>query len=264
MIPIATNLRVYLVDDEILALKRLTRLLAGIAGIEIVGSTTDPIAAIGVLRSEPVDVLFLDIEMPGINGFELLAKLPSQPMVIFTTAYDQYALRAFEVNSIDYLLKPVEPEQLRRALKKFESLRDAGATHGLSKQLQSVLGKIVENRALAQRDFPERICSRVGDSMQFIELDRITHFFAEDKLTYAATELKNYVVDHTIAALEQKLESGKFVRIHRSTIVNTAYVDELHTWFGGRMLIRIKDKKRTELTVARDRVRVLKDKLGVI
>jgi len=91
----------------------------------IAGSTTDPAAALEFLSREPVDVLFLDIQMPGMNGFELLARLPDQPSVIFTTAYDQYALKAFEVNSIDYLLKPVDPEQLERALRKLERFRGA-------------------------------------------------------------------------------------------------------------------------------------------
>src|SRR5215469_13058454 len=100
-------LRVYLVDDEPLAVERLEWLLRESPGIEVAGSTTDPETAIHFLNGQPVDALFLDIQMPGINGFELLARLKEQPSVIFTTAYDRYALKAFEVNSIDYLLKPV-------------------------------------------------------------------------------------------------------------------------------------------------------------
>src|SRR6266566_9348581 len=116
-------LRVFLVDDEPLALKRLSRLLQATGRVKILGSLTDPELAVSHLSKERVDVLFLDIQMPGMNGFEMLAHLPNQPIVIFTTAFDQYALRAFEVNSIDYLLKPVEPEQLDRALSKVERFR---------------------------------------------------------------------------------------------------------------------------------------------
>src|SRR2546421_11480275 len=119
------TLRAYLVDDEMLALKRLSRLLQATGRIELLGSTTDPATALKFLNSETVDILFLDIQMPGMNGFELLSNLTVQPMVIFTTAYDEYALRAFGVNSIDYLLKTVEPEQLDRALRQLELLRDA-------------------------------------------------------------------------------------------------------------------------------------------
>src|SRR5712692_245004 len=97
-----TSLRVYLVDDEPLALKRLSRLLDKTGRVEVAGSTTDPKEAIAYLVGHEVDAVFLDIQMPGITGFELLGKLPMQPMVVFTTAFDQYALNAFEVNSIDY------------------------------------------------------------------------------------------------------------------------------------------------------------------
>ena len=91
----------------------------------------------------------------------------------------------------------------------------------------------------------------------------MTHFFASDKLTYAATPAKNYSVDHTIQELEQKLDPKRFVRIHRSTIVNVQFVQEMHSWFAGRMMVRLKDDQHTELTVARDRVRALKERLGI-
>jgi len=126
------------VDDEPLALKRLERLLQATPWIKVIGSATDPAAALQFLASEQVDVLLLDIQMPGMNGFELLARLSIQPMVIFTTAYDQYALKAFEVNSIDYLLKPVDPQQLDRALLKLARLRNTTQAMELRAQLQSL------------------------------------------------------------------------------------------------------------------------------
>src|ERR1700704_1549233 len=111
-------MRAYLVDDERLAVERLTRLLHATGRVTIAGSETDPVAALAFLRATPVDVLFLDIQMPGLTGFELLEQLDRDVPVIFTTAYDKYALDAFSVNSIDYLLKPVEAERLSRALDK--------------------------------------------------------------------------------------------------------------------------------------------------
>jgi two-component system, LytTR family, response regulator len=103
------SLRAYLVDDEPLAIARLRRLLAESGRVEVIGSATDPEEAVEALTLSPPDVCFLDIHMPRLNGFEVLARLPSQPIVVFTTAYDQYALEAFAVNSVDYLLKPVDP-----------------------------------------------------------------------------------------------------------------------------------------------------------
>src|SRR5689334_4552190 len=118
----SASLRAYLVDDEPLAIKRLVRMLEDDGRIEIVGSTSDPVIATEQIALLHPDVLFLDIEMPGMSGFDLLTKLDPQPIVIFTTAYSQYALQAFEVNSIDYLLKPVEEQQLDRALSKLQRI----------------------------------------------------------------------------------------------------------------------------------------------
>lgn len=253
-----------MVDDEPLALRRLRRLLQASGRVEVVGGTTDPTAALDFLLGESVDVLFLDIQMPGMSGFELLANLPAQPAVIFTTAYDSYALKAFEVNSVDYLLKPVEPSHLERALRKLEALRDAGRSDEAREQLQSLIARLAGEMSPAPRDNDERICSRVGDRVLFVELEKITHFFSEDKLTYAATEARNYVVDQTISELEQRLGAKGFARIHRATLVNLRLVDELYRWFGGRMLVRMKGKNRAELTVARDHVRGLKERLGLL
>ena len=120
----ASPLRAFLVDDEPLAIERLQRLLAQFPQIHITGIATDPAEAVITLNTagQAIDVLFLDIQMPGMNGFELLSRLAAQPFVIFTTAYDQHALRTFETNTIDYLLKPIEPEQLKHTLKKLRHL----------------------------------------------------------------------------------------------------------------------------------------------
>jgi len=257
-------LRAYMVDDEPLALKRLRRLLQAGGRVEVVGGTTDPAAALEFLLNEAVDVLFLDIQMPGMNGFELLARLPAQPPVVFTTAYDEYALRAFEVNSVDYLLKPIEPPKLERALKKLELLRDAGGPGEARAQLQSLMARLAGALSQAPREADERICSRAGDRVLFVEVEKITHFFSEDKLTYAATEARNYVVDQTISELEKRLGPKGFARVHRATLVNLRLVDELYRWFGGRMLVRMKGQNRAELTVARDHVRSLKERLGLL
>ena len=255
----SSPLRVFLVDDESLALKRLARLLLATGRVEIIGSTTDPEDAIIELSKKETEALFLDIQMPGLNGFEVLARLPSQPIVIFTTAYDQYALRAFEVNSIDYLLKPVEAEQLDRALNKVERLRGTPQQPEWRAAIEELAATLNKN----QTRFADRIASRLGERTQFIELAQVTHFLAENKLTFAVTATKKYVVDYSINELEGRLNPKDFVRIHRSTLLNTNHVQEIHQWFAGRVLVRLKNEKRTELTVARDRVRILKEHLSL-
>jgi len=254
------NLRAYLVDDEELALKRLRRLLEDAGGVEIAGAAFDPIRAQQEIELLVPDVLFLDIQMPELNGFDLLAGLSNPPLVVFTTAYDQYALKAFQANSVDYLLKPIDKAQLQRALAKLT--RMAGASEPRP-NLESLLKEISTSLRQGAEPSPARIASRLGERVHFIDLARVTHFFAEDKLTYAATPEKNWTVDKTIAELEQKLDARRFLRVHRSTLVNLDFVEELLPWFGGRMVLKLRDDKRTEITVARDRVKDLKERLGL-
>lgn len=254
------RLRAYLVDDEELALKRLRRLLDGSGRVDVIGAATDPVRAQQEIEVLGPEVLFLDIQMPEINGFELLAGLQAPPLVVFTTAYDQYALRAFQSNSIDYLLKPVDEAQLDRALTKLERMAAVATPRpDLDRLLQQVSSLVQQRRDAG----PSKIASRLGERVHFIDLSRVTHFFAEDKLTYAATPERNWVVDKTISELEEKLDPAGFVRVHRSTLVNIDFVDELLPWFGGRMILKLRDGKSTEVTVARDRLKALRERLGL-
>jgi len=254
-------MRAFLVDDEPLALKRLSRMLAATGRVEVAGESSNPERAIHAIESAKPDVLFLDIEMPGLTGFQMLERLVPQPLVVFTTAYSRYALEAFDVNSIAYLLKPIEAAQLERALDKIERLRGGAEPRPEIRELLDRVTALAGSGAGHQ--YPERVASRIGERIEFVELDRVSHFFASDKLTFAATPAKNYVVDNTIQELEQKLDPRKFIRIHRATLLNVDYIRELHTWFAGRMLVRLKDEKHTELSVSRDRVRGLKERLGI-
>jgi two-component system, LytTR family, response regulator len=246
----------YVVDDERLAVQRLTRLLEATGRVQIAGSATDPEAAVEFLRSHSVDVLFLDVQMPGLNGFELLDRLETPPLVIFTTAYDRYALNAFAVNSIDYLLKPIEAERLEHALDKLERLggQPKPDVRALARELAAEL-------APARR--LERIASRVGERTTVLETARTSHFVARDKLTFAIVNGREHVIDHTLAELEGRLDPRRFVRIHRGTIVNVSFVQELFPAVDGGVLVRLKDEAKTELSVARDRVRELKQRLGI-
>lgn len=263
----ASSLRAYLVDDEPLALDRLERLLASAGGIAVAGRASDPAQALAFLSSpagRDIDVLFLDIQMPGMNGFELLSRIGDQPCVVFTTAFDEYALRAFEVNSIDYLLKPIDPEQLSRALRKLQRL------HPLPKpawQQQPEVSTLLHELAATLRgerpEYPRRIATRVGERITFLDLEQVTHFLSSDKLTYAVVNGRQHCVDQTIKDLEQRLDPARFLRIHRSVLVNVDWIGELGAWFAGRLVLTLKDAQKTQLAVARDRIALLKERLGV-
>ena len=250
-------IRAYVVDDERLAVDRLTRLLQATGRVTIAGSAIDPEAALAVLRETPVDVLFLDIQMPGLTGFELLERLERDVTVVFTTAYDQYAIDAFGVNSLDYLLKPIEAERLDRALDKIERFAGQAARPDVRQLARELAAQLAPNKRL------ERIASRVGEKTTVLDVARISHFTSKDKLTFAVVAGHEHVIDHTLTELERQLDARRFARIHRATIVNIGFVQELFPAVDGGVLVRLKDDKKTELSVARDRVRELKQRLGI-
>ena len=190
--------------------------------VDIVGSSTEPEYALEYLRAHQVDVLFLDVQMPELTGFDLIQQLETPPLVVFTTAYDRYALDVFEANSIDYLLKPVEPDRLQRALDKVE--RMAGASHRASSgsHLPGDLHALARELAaqLTPQRAPDRIASQSGERVVLLDLARVSHFVSRDKLTFAVMNGREHVVDRTLAELEATLDGRRFVRIHRATIVN--------------------------------------------
>jgi two-component system LytT family response regulator len=253
------RLRAFLVDDEPLALTRLSRLLNATGRVEIVGRAGDAAEARDALSRLGADVVFLDIHMPGMTGLELAERLPRGLSIVFTTAYDQHALQAFEANAVDYLLKPIERERLERAIDKLERFRDDPARADTT----AILGRLAAALRTAPAPFLERLPFRTRDGIQLLDVKTVTHFVARDRLTHAVTPSGDHVVDFGLADLESKLDPAKFLRIHRAAVVNLDYVGEIQPWPGGRLLVRLKGTPRTELEVARDRVRALKQRLAL-
>ena len=254
----AAPLRTFLIDDEPLALKRLARMLEATGRVEIVGRTSDPERGLVQVAGEPVDVIFLDIHMPGLSGFEVVERLPRGPLVVFVTAYDQHAVQAFELNAVDYLLKPVERARLDRTLDRVARRRDDPASGDWRQTLERLA------RHLRAADFLDHLASRVGDRVQLVPVDEVSHVFARDRGTYAVTAGREHLLDVTLADLERKLDPARFLRIHRATLVNVRWIGELHSDIGGRLLLRLKDERRTDLVVSRDRVRAVKERLGLV
>lgn len=251
------TLRAYVVDDEPLAVQRLVTLLRRTGRVEIAGSATDPVEALAALSAgPPPDVLFLDIHMPELDGFELLARLPSPPAVVFTTAHDEHALRAFRARALDYLLKPVTRAELDGALDRVARLAGAAAPPPGGADLAAILELVRGARP------PARIASRLGDRVTLLALDDISHFVAADRLTYAVSGGRQHVLDETLTALERRLGDSRFFRVHRNALVNLDLVAELRG-DGGAVTVVLRDPGATCLPVARDRVRALKDRLGI-
>jgi DNA-binding LytR/AlgR family response regulator len=251
------TLRLLIVDDEPPARGRTRRLLGGIAGIEIAGEAGSAAEAREKIASLAPDLLLLDIQMPGEDGFALLQSLDPRPAVVFITAFDQYAVRAFEENAVDYLLKPFRRERLEEALAR--ARHDLERPEELSRRLSELLGQVA---GPAPSDRLERFTVRIGNRQLILRAAEVLWFGAEDKLVFAATADNRHYVNFTLDELERRLDPRGFARVHRGAIVNLDWAAALRPGFAGTWRLQLKDEARTEVPVSRNRARALKQRLG--
>ncbi len=238
------NLRAMIIDDEELARKRLRKMLKKYEEeVEIIGEARNGEEAVERINSARPDVIFLDVQMPGFDGFEVVRRLKSKPHIVFATAYDEFALKAFEENTVDYLLKPIEERRLDKAIDKLRQLFDAHQLH-LDRNVERLLARLASAPL-------KRLQVKVGDRIVLVECADIVYFEARDKYTYVHTADQEYILDLTLAEVESKLEAADFVRIHRSAIINVKHILELVKWFGGKYKVKLKDGSKTELIVSR-------------
>ena len=233
--------RAIVVDDEEIARRQLSKLLKKHSEtVEVIDEAGNGIEAVDKIKALTPDVVFLDVQMPGMDGFEVLRSLTVQPQVIFTTAYDHYALGAFRENAIDYLLKPIDQDELHRAV---------GRIRPPSEDTSELKNAVT---ALLKRTSPKRtrISVKIGDSIRLIKLDTIIYFQADEKLTSVITEEGEFVIDDSISELEEKLPAD-FRRIHRGYIVNVSYVKEIRKWFDRKYKIILTLDGFDDLVVSR-------------
>jgi two-component system, LytTR family, response regulator len=229
--------RAIIVDDEAGARARLRRLLAEHKDrIEIVGEAGDGIAAVSAIESLDPDLVFLDIEMPGLTGFQLLDSLPREgwPLVVFTTAYDQYAVRAFEVQALDYLLKPVTKDRLAECLNRLEPL-------------SSELSRNRLDRARREQRPLERLLARSGTKHVIVQVHDVFAFQSDDKLVFARTPAGRFTLGITLKELEERLDPEDFCRVHRQAIIQLKHARELHALAGGHYLLKLSDGSEAEV-----------------
>jgi len=255
-------LRVLVVDDEPLARTRLKRMLGELEAIDVVGEAGSVAEATPLVDSLAPDVVMLDVQMPGDDGFALIARVRHRPAIVFVTAFDHYAVRAFEAHAVDYLLKPFRPERLAAAI---EHVRAAVARPDeLARQLQQVLASVqaVKDGAADKAGRLERFTVRIGHKQLIFKADDVLWFGAEDKLVFAATQTERHYVNFTLDELERRLEPARFVRVHRSAIANLDHAAALRPGFAGTWRLQLDDAQRTEVPVSRARARQLKERLG--
>jgi two-component system LytT family response regulator len=221
--------------------------------IEIIGEAENGAEGLETIESLKPDLIFLDIEMPVLNGFEMLARLIHQPKVVFTTAYDQYAIKAFEEGSIDYLLKPIELERLDKTIKKLKLTNLAPAQVPIEELIRQIQGK----KSI------KTLTVKLGDKILLIKLDDIVHIQAEDKYVFLHTvDGKKHLTDFTLSTLEEKLPE-EFLRIHRSEIINTEYIKEIRKGFNGALIFVLNNFDETRVTSSRSNSEALRLRFGI-
>ena len=247
------------IDDEPLARKRMMQLLEPFSSeIEILGEAGSGAQAVKMIHEMLPDVVFLDIQMPDMDAFEVLHSLRGEdmPLVIFTTAYDNFALKAFEENTVDYLLKPVDPERLATAIEKLRRMipqvDDTTVPPGFSWEK---LCNLVDMSVL----YLQRLQVKVGDRIVFVNIDEVIRFHSEEKYTTDYTVNGQYVIDTPLVELEKKLDPRHFTRVHRSHIVAIDYIAECRKGDAGRMVMVLRDKAATQLVVSRSLVKKIRN-----
>jgi len=239
-------MRTLIVDDEAPARERLKRLLADVEEVELIGEAGSGVQAVEVIEKEKPDLVLLDIQMPGLDGFGVIEALADPPPVIFVTAYDEYAIRAFEVNALDYLLKPFSRERLEKAIRRAQEAlveeRDFAAR----------LGPLLESLA-AQGRYLTRLAVRDRDRIRVLGVDEVDWIGVEGERVIVHAGDEAYPVRRTLAELEARLHPARFFRAHRSAIVNLDRVKEVIPWFKGSHKLRLTTGAEVDLSRARAR-----------
>ncbi|MFQ6092594.1 MAG: LytR/AlgR family response regulator transcription factor [bacterium] len=243
-------MRTIIVDDEAPARLKVKQYLKDDPDIEIVGEAENGADAVREIEEKRPDLVILDIQMPEMDGFEVINAFSEPPLIIFATAYDQYAIKAFEVNSIDYLLKPFSKNRLKEALERAKGY----LKKDFEAKIESLLKLVEEGKR-----YLSRVPVRKGKKIILLDVQDVVWIGAEETLNFVYTTQNRYLVNYTLTELERKLNPNLFFRIHRSTLININYVSEIIPWFAGQYRVVMKDKERTQLTLSRRRVKDLKE-----
>jgi two-component system LytT family response regulator len=240
------NIRTLIVDDEPLARERIKRFLAGERDLELVGECSEGRAAVEAIRTLKPDLVFLDVQIPELDGFGVLDAVgPAEmPAVIFVTAYDRYALQAFDVNALDYLLKPYNRERFRKAVERARSLLSNGAKGELNERLLSLL----ENFKTEPARHLERLMIKSSGRVFFLRTAELDWIEAEGNYLRLHVGRESHLLRETMNRLASKLDPDKFLRIHRSTLVNIERIKELQPLFSGDYVVILRDGKQLTLS----------------
>ncbi|MBI1743624.1 response regulator transcription factor [Candidatus Acetothermia bacterium] len=251
------RIRALIVDDEPLAREWIRTLLADDPDIKIIGECADGFSAVSAVQEKTPNLIFLDVQMPELDGFSVLKSLGTErlPFIIFVTAYDQYALRAFEVYALDFLLKPFDRGRFQRALERAKEQIQKEATNDLNQRLISLLEDLKK-----EKKYLERLVIKSAGRVYFLKTEEIDWIEAAGNYVRLHMGREAHLLRETVSGLEAQLNPEKFARIHRSTIVNLERIKELQPWFRGDYVVFLQDN--TRLTLSRNYREKLQKRLG--
>ncbi len=245
-------IKTLIIEDEKPAARKLERLLSSFADLQLVAVINSVEEGLDWFQNNPhPDLIFSDIVLGDGLSFDIFEKIPTKSFMIYTTAFDQYTLKAFKLNSIDYLLKPIMPEDLETAIQKFKSFLPSDSAH-------NTLGI----KALIKEDKQKlsRILVKIGYNLKIIQTDEVSCFYSENKIVYLQTEERNYPTDFTLDELQEVLDDKKFYRVNRQFIINSNFIKNIHT--SPYYKVDLSYQPDVEITVSRDRVKDFKDWLS--
>jgi len=235
-------MKTIIIDDERLARKELKDLLSDFDDIKLIGESHNAENAKKKIESLRPDLIFLDIQMPGENGFELLENLEFLPKVVFTTAYDEYALKAFEVNALDYLLKPIEKERLKSCLNRILEVDEK------EQQSQNQSDSASENHKKPDLGLEDQVFVKDGERCWFVKLKNISLFESEGNYVRIYFEANKPLILKTLNSLEERLDDRFFFRANRKYIINLEWIKNMETWFNGGLRLTLLDGKQIEVS----------------
>ena len=261
------RLRVLIIDDEPLAQQELQYLLESVGDVDVLATGSNGIEAVNLIRAHNPDVVFLDVQMPGLDGFGVLKKLLEKktpmPQIVFATAYDQYAVRAFEVNAVDYLLKPFDRGRVSKTLEKARGRvpSDPGrAGESFPAAKLDALLRLVEEAAQASKPVTGKIVVRAQNRMLLIDQKDICFAsIAEGSISVTTSSVEGHSNCRTLEELVDQLSPETFWRAHRSFLVNIEHIREVVPWFKSTYQLRMDDAKKTEIPVSRNQTRRLRE-----
>ncbi|HEX9513354.1 MAG TPA: LytTR family DNA-binding domain-containing protein [Puia sp.] len=251
-------MKVIILEDEAPAANRLSRMLHNIReDIEIVKVLDSVETSVKYLPDAAgIDLIFMDIQLADGISFCIFDQIKLSTPVIFTTAYDQHALKAFKVNSLDYLLKPIDEKELRQALEKYRELYPR-TDKGISEKMERLVQK------MDTAPYKERLLIKRGRQLHYLNTEATAYYYADGKLCYAIDfNGKQHLLEYNLSQLEELLAPNRFYRINRHLLVNIVSIQKIHTWLGGRLKLELLPPATADTTVSRERVSGFKDWLG--